>query len=160
MLSSGKMAQLSSSHSNNCEAVVSAMTLSGLWALAQNHLINYWLPWPYHRCSWLSHTIDLEIFLLIPPLAWRFLLSVKHVIQKKSLKHWPHVWSGLSLTGLTLETWKMGWILMDHGRRRQTAAGLMTLEMGNGPTNRGANFLDSTLRGGSRVDNQTCCSGV
>ena len=32
----------------------------------------------------------------------------------------------------------------------------MTLEMGNGPTNRGANFLDSTLRGGSRVDNQTC----
>lgn len=34
---------------------------------------------------------------------------------------------------------------MDRGRRRRTAAGLMTLEMGNEPTKRGANFLDSTL---------------
>jgi len=34
-------------------------------------------------------------------------------------------------------------------------AGLMTVLMANGPMNLGANFLDSTLRGRSRVESHT-----
>ena len=55
---------------------------------------------------------------------------------------------------------KSGVNFMERGRRRRTATGLITLDMGNGPTNLGASFLDSTQRGGSRVDNQTHCPGV
>ena len=64
-------------------------------------------------------------------------------------------WSGLSLTGLRRDTWKVGWTLMERGRRRRTAAGLITLVMENGPTNRGASFLDSTFKGKSRVESHT-----
>ncbi len=44
-----------------------------------------------------------------------------------------------SWTCLSCDTSKVGWILMDFGRC--TAAGLMTLETGNFPTNHRANFL-------------------
>ena len=51
----------------------------------------------------------------------------------------------------------LGWIHMEQGRRRQTATGLMTLDMEKGPMNREANFLDWTLSGRSRVGSQTFC---
>ncbi len=69
-------------------------------------------------------------------------------------------WSKFFLSGLSKETWKVRWILMEWGRRKQTAAGLMTLEMGNKPTNHEANFLDFTLMGKSCMDSQTFCPGM
>ena len=63
--------------------------------------------------------------------------------------------SGLSRNGLTLETWNVGWTLMDRGSLSLTATGLTTLLMTKGPTNLGANFLDSTRSGRSLVDSQT-----
>ena len=62
---------------------------------------------------------------------------------------------GLTWTGLILETWKVGWTLMDRGRASLTAVGLTILCMEKGPTNLGASFLLSTLTGRSLVDNQT-----
>ena len=62
---------------------------------------------------------------------------------------------GQDMTGLTRETWKVGWILRERGRRRTTAARLMTRMMGKGPMNFGASLRDSTLRGRSRVDSHT-----
>ena len=61
----------------------------------------------------------------------------------------------LSWTGLTLETWNVGWILMDPGSRRRTASGLMTRGMGKGPTNLGASLRLSNLRERLRFDSQT-----
>ena len=49
--------------------------------------------------------------------------------------------SWLSSTGLSLETWNVGWTLMDRGRRRWTAAGLMTLSMGKGLTIRNRSYI-------------------
>ncbi len=60
--------------------------------------------------------------------------------------------SGLSRTGLTLDTWKVGCTLMDRGSLSLTATGLMTFSMAKGPTNLGANLLDSTCRGRLRVE--------
>ena len=62
---------------------------------------------------------------------------------------------GLCWTGLTLETWNVGWILVDRGSRRRTASGLMMRAMGKGPTNLGARLRFSTFRGRSRVESQT-----
>lgn len=36
----------------------------------------------------------------------------------------------LSLTGLILLTWKVGWTLNDPDRRKQTDTGLLTFDMG------------------------------
>ena len=58
---------------------------------------------------------------------------------------------GLSWTGLILETWNVGWILMDRGSRRCTASGLMMRAMGKGPTS----LRFSTFMGRSRVESQT-----
>jgi len=44
---------------------------------------------------------------------------------------------------------------MEHGSLNFTDAGLTTLSMASGPMNLGANFLDSTLRGRSRVESHT-----
>ena len=63
--------------------------------------------------------------------------------------------NGLSNAGLIRDTWKVGCTLIDLGSLSRTAAGLMILEMGNGPINRGANLWDFTRRGMSRVDSQT-----
>ena len=46
--------------------------------------------------------------------------------------------NGLSFTGLTRDTWKVGRTLIDLGSLRRTATELMTLETGNGPTTWGA----------------------
>ena len=61
----------------------------------------------------------------------------------------------LSRTGLILETWNVGWTCMDLGSLSLTAAGLMILIISKGPMKRGASFLESTLRGRSRVESQT-----
>ena len=67
--------------------------------------------------------------------------------------------NGLSKAGLIRDTWKVGCTLIDLGSLSRTAAGLMILETGNGPMNRGANLRDSTRRGMSRVDSQTLLPG-
>ncbi|MED6264276.1 hypothetical protein CHARACLAT_013094 [Characodon lateralis] len=46
---------------------------------------------------------------------------------------------------------------MERGSCRRTATGFTTLDMGNGPTKRGANVLLSTPRGRSLVESQTFC---
>lgn len=61
----------------------------------------------------------------------------------------------LSLTGLSLLTWNIGWTLSDLGRRKRTDTGLIHLDTVNGPTNLGASFLEATFRGKSLVDNHT-----
>lgn len=48
------------------------------------------------------------------------------------------LWYKLSDWIFILETWKVGWTLIERRRWRWTAAGLMTLEMENGPMNHGA----------------------
>lgn len=48
---------------------------------------------------------------------------------------------GLYETGLTCETWKVGWILIEDGTCDQTANGLMILAMGKGQMNLGASFI-------------------
>src|SRR4029434_1204098 len=67
--------------------------------------------------------------------------------------------NGLSKAGLIRDTWKVGCTLIDLGSLSRTAAGLMILETGDGPMNRGANLRDSTHRGMSRVDSQTLLPG-
>ncbi len=61
---------------------------------------------------------------------------------------------GLSRASLTLETWKVGWTLMDWGFSL-TAAGLTLFSISKGPMSLGASFLDSTQRGRSQVDSHT-----
>lgn len=61
----------------------------------------------------------------------------------------------LSLTGLTQETWNVGWILVVLRRWRRTAARLIILIIGNGRMYFGANLRDSTQRGKSFLDSQT-----
>ena len=68
--------------------------------------------------------------------------------------HWTGA-RGLSWTCLTLETWNVGWIIMDLGSRRRTASVLLTRVMGKGPTNLGGSLQLSNLRGRSRVESQT-----
>lgn len=62
-------------------------------------------------------------------------------------------------TGLNRETWKVGWIFIDLGRRRRKETGLIFLRILKGPMYFGASLRDSTRRGRSRVESHTLCPG-
>ncbi len=62
-------------------------------------------------------------------------------------------------TGLNRETWKVGWIFIDLGKRRRKETGLIFLRILKGPMYFGASLRDSTRRGRSRVESHTLCPG-
>lgn len=62
---------------------------------------------------------------------------------------------GLSLDGLTLDTWNVGRTFIELNSLSRTATGLTTFWIFKGQMTLGASFLDSTHRGRSWVDNHT-----
>lgn len=63
----------------------------------------------------------------------------------------------LTTSGLTWDMQKVGWIRSGLGNWSRTIMGLTTLQTGNGPMNRGANFWLSNWSGRSAVKSHTCC---
>ena len=68
--------------------------------------------------------------------------------------------NGLVETGLSWETWKVGWTRRDGGSRRRTAQGLMTDSTSKGPMNRGEILGEIPFKGRSFARSHTDCPGV